>query len=198
MDKNSKGLFLDLKESFFGNGINSSIKATVTIATMGVLIALCYVFERVLFIPVGDTSRYSFTFVIMAISGLILGGYKAMLVVVLADIIGSLILYGNVNPLITICVGLGGLMYGLLLYKKATILKIVIAACFNELVCGLILKTGALAIWYYGGMKAYTTVFATRAVQAAIMTPVEIVVLVILSYTLFPVLKRSFGNVFMN
>ncbi len=187
-----EGLLHDMQESFFGRKKRKKEKAAVIIALMGVLIALSMIFERMIFIPVGDSSRYSLVFIVSATAGVILGGLRAGVVSVIADIIGSLIMYGNINPLITICVFLSSMFLGLFLYKKQSLSRIVTAVLFDQVLCSLILKTGALAIWYYNGMADYFKLFFIRCVQTAIMIPMEIVVIYILGKMLFPYLKRMF------
>lgn len=185
-----RGLLHEMQESFFGRKKGDRENPAVIIALMGTLIALSIVFERTIYIPVGDSSRYSLVFIITATSGVILGGLRAGLVGILADVIGSLMVYGNINPLITVCVFLSSVFFGLFLYKKQTFLRVVAAVLFDQILCSLILKTGALAIWYYNGMSDYAKLFLIRCVQAAIMIPIEIVVLCILAKMFYPYLKR--------
>lgn len=189
-----KGLVHTVRESFFGFKADSAKTETRLIALMGVFTALCIVFERTVFIPVGDNSRYSFTFVIVALAGVTLGSLRGAIAASIADIIGSLMLYGNVCPLITVCVFLSAITYGIFLYKKRNILTIVSAVLVDQLFCSLILKTGALAIWYNGGMHAYPAVFLTRLVQVLIMIPIEIAVLLILNRFLFGFAKKAVGD----
>ncbi len=191
-DDRLRRLLHDMQESFFGKKKEDRNNPAVIIALMGTLTALSIVFERLIYIPVGDSSRYSLVFIIMATSGVILGGLRAGVVGILADIIGSLMVYGNVNPLIMACVFLSSVFFGLFLYKKQTFLRVVAAVLFDQILCSLILKTGALAIWYYNGMSDYVKLFLIRCVQAAIMIPLEIVVLCMLSKMLYPYIKRMF------
>ena len=185
-----QGLMPEMRESFFGIKAKNLKTRTKLITLMGVLTALCIVVERTIFIPVGDSSRYSFTFAAVALCGITLGGLKGAVVAMLADVIGSLILYGNANPLITVCVCLSAMSFGIILYSKRTPVRIVIAVLIDQIVSALILKTGALAIWYYGGMNAYATLFGIRLVQVLIMIPVEIIVLLLLEKYLFGTVKK--------
>ena len=146
--------------------------------------------ERTIYIPVGDTSRYSFTFVAVALSSIVLGGLKGAVVAGVADVIGSLIVYGNANPLITACVCITAINYGLFLYNKRSIPRIVLAVIVDQVICSLLLKTAALSVWYYGGMNAYPVVFMTRLVQVGVMIPLQIVVLIILEKYLFGIVKK--------
>lgn len=185
-----KRLIHTMSGSFFGLRDGGKQFSTKIVTLMGMFIALCIVFERVIYIPIGDISRYSFSFVATTISCVVLGGLKGMIVVVLADIIGSLIVYGNVCPLITICVAISALFFGILLYKKNGVVRIIIVVLIDQIVCSLFLKTGALAIWYYGGLDMYVEVFMTRLVQILIMIPLEILVLVVLDKYFFGYLNK--------
>ena len=184
------GLALQLRESFFGFSSEKAMSTTKLITIMGVLAALCIVVERTIYIPVGDTSRYSFTFVAVALSSIVLGGLKGAVVAGVADVIGSLIVYGNANPLITACVCITAINYGLFLYNKRSIPRIVLAVIVDQVICSLLLKTAALSVWYYGGMNAYPVVFMTRLVQVGVMIPLQIVVLIILEKYLFGIVKK--------
>lgn len=181
MEDKKTGLLQDMQESFFGVKARDNRAITLIIALMGVLAALQIVFERTVYIPVGDTSRYSLVFIMVAITSICLGGLRGGVVAAIADIIGGLIVYGNICPLITVCVFLSALTFGMFLYSKRSIIRIILAVLVDQIMCSLILKTGALAIWYYGGMKSYGKVFATRLPQVGIMIPLEIIVLLILS-----------------
>lgn len=186
----TNGLMQELRESFFGTAAKDIRTRTRLITLMGVLTALCIAVERLVYLPIGTNSRYSLTFVVIALTAIVLGGLKGAVVAALADILGSLIVYGSVCPLITVCVFLSALTFGMFLYSKRNAVRIVLAVFVDQLVCSLILKTGALAIWYNGGMNAYLAVFMTRMVQAAIMIPIEIAVLLILNGFFFGTAKR--------
>ncbi len=188
--KEDKRLIHAMSGSFFGLKDDGKQFTTKTVTLMGMFIALCIVFERVIYIPIGDISRYSFAFVATTMSCIVLGGLKGMIVAILADIIGSLIVYGNVCPLITICVAISALFFGILLYNKTGVVRIIFAVVIDQIVCSLFLKTGALAIWYYGGLDVYFEVFMTRLLQIVIMIPLEILVLIVLDKYFFGYLNK--------
>lgn len=185
-----KGLCAAMHKSFFGIKTDNMSSRTKKIALMGMLIALMVVFERVLFIPVGDSSRYSFTFIILFLSGLLLGAIDAAIVAGLADIIGCVLVGYSVFPLITFCVMLAAFVAGLMLFSERSIPKLIIAIVFEQLVCSLLIKTAALAIHFYGGIRNYGKVFSVRIVQFCIMLPLEIVVMLVLYKMLFSRIKK--------
>lgn len=179
-----------MRESFFGirtKGVGAGTKKT---CLMGLLCALIIVFERTVYIPVGDSSRYSFTFIVIFISGMLLGAIDAAIVAAAADVIGAIIAGYSVNPLITVCVALSAFFCGLLLYAKVDFVKLTIAILLDQALCSLLLKSAAFAIWYGGGMGSYPKYFMIRIVQVAIMIPVEFVVLFSLNKLLFGRLKK--------
>lgn len=186
----TNGLMQELRESFFGIRAKDIRTRTRLITLMGVLTALCIVVERTVYLPIGTNSRYSLTFVVIALTSIVLGGLKGAVAAVAADVLGSLMLYGSVCPLISVCVFLSALTFGMFLYSKRTVVRIILAVLVDQLVCSLILKTGALAIWYNGGMNAYPAVFMTRLVQAGIMIPIELIVLLVLNRYFFGTAKR--------
>ena len=194
---NKKGLYA-LRESFFGPRPKTAGAGTKLVCLMGMLAALCVLFERTIYIPVGDSSRYSFTFIIIFISGLVLGGACAAITAGIADIVGAIIAGYSINPLITFCVVLSGLICGLLLYSQRSYIKLAIAILLDQILVSLVLKSAAFAIWYGGGMHTYPKYFSIRIVQAAIMIPIEFAVLFPLYRLLFPRLKRLTGDVMKN
>lgn len=198
MEENKTGLVRNMQESLLGlvGKLNDGKKVTILVALMGVLTALCIVFERTVYIPVGDTSRYSMVFIMVAISSITLGAIAGGVVAALADIIGGMMVYGNICPLITVVVFLSAFTFGVFLYSKRSIVRIVLAVLVDQIICSLILKTGALAIWYYGGMGSYFKVFATRILQVAIMIPVEIIVLIALEKIVIKYLKKMLKEQF--
>jgi ECF transporter S component (folate family) len=185
-----KGLRASLRESFFGIRPQSLSAGTKTVSLMGMLAALIIVFERTIYIPVGDSSRYSFAFIMIFVSGIVLGAVKAAVVGAIADIVGAIIAGYSINPLITICVALSAFFCGLLLYSDRSYVRLGIAILLDQVLCSLLLKSAAFAIWYGGGMHSYPKYFMIRIVQAGIMIPVECVVLFILNRVLFPRLKK--------
>ena len=194
-NEQKKRLLASLQESFFGYYKEKNVKMVVKICLMGLLTALLIVFERTIYIPVGESSRYSFTFVMVYISGLLLGGIDAMIVTGAADVLGGILAGYSINPLITACVMISGMSAGTLLFKERSLIKLSVAIVINQLVCSLLLKSAAFAIFYGGGMHSYPHYFTIRIVQFAIMTPVEFVVMFLLYKSLFGRLKKMVNEV---
>lgn len=150
---------------------------TKRIAFMGLMVAVEIIFERLLAFST-DTMRISVTFLPRALSGTIFG-FPAFIISVLADLIGGFLAYGlSVNPFITLAAGLKGLGYGICLWKKRSPLRILIAAVWDQFVCGLLITTQGL-IWF-GYMPQSWASYATRVPQCATLFVLELVLLMAL------------------
>ena len=67
-----------------------------------------------------------------------------------------------------------GAVYGLLLHKKQTPLRILIAIAIVQLGCGLLVNTYWISVLYG---SSFTVLLVTRSVQCLIMIPVEFIVI---------------------
>ena len=160
----------------------------IVLASMGLLIALELVCERLLVINIGNTTRFSLTFVPRAISGLCLGGLPAALIGILADLIGAFLWYGSVNPGITLAAGLRGLLYGALLHRKCSAARAVLAAGINQFLIGWGLVSWSLCL--FGGVPVSAAFFLGRLPQYVTMFAAESLLLALLSQSFFPQLKK--------
>lgn len=145
------------------------------------LIAINVILER--FVPTYSVwnNNISFGFVAVAFAGCYLGIPYAVAVGGFGDLIGALIKpFGAYFVGYTITNMIVGLTLGILLYKKATILRISIAVVINKLICSLLLNTIFISVLYRGGLDAFWVVFVSRIPFVILMTVVEIVVLSIM------------------
>lgn len=145
------------------------------------LIALNVILER--FVPTYSVwnNNISLGFVAVAFAACYLGIPYAVAVGGLGDLIGALIKpFGPYFIGYTITNMLVGLILGLFLYKKATVLRISIAIVINKLICSLILNTIFISVLYRGGIAAFTVVFISRIPFVLLMTAVEITVISLL------------------
>ena len=156
---------------------NSLFKIILT----ALLIALNVILER--FVPTYSVwnNSVSFGFVAVAFAACYLGTPYAIAVGGFGDLIGALIKpFGPYFPGYTITNMLVGLCLGILLYEKATVLRISIAVLINKIVCSLALNTIFISVLYRGGIAAFWVVFVSRIPFVALMTVVEIAVISIL------------------
>ena len=145
------------------------------------LIALNVVLER--FVPAYQVwnSNVSFGFIAVAFAACYLGVPYAVAVGGLGDFIGALIKpFGAYFVGYTITNMIVGLVLGLFLYKKATVLKISLAVLINKITTTLLLNTVFISILYKGGITAFWTVLISRIPVTLITLVIEIVVISLL------------------
>lgn len=171
------------------NRFIGAMNRPMVIAFLGMMIALDFVFERYIVINAGPFSRFSLTFVPRAICGLLLGMFPAALAGGVSDLIGAVIFYGVPNPGITLAAVLRGFLYGGVLYRKASVPKVLLCAVINQFVIswGLV----SLSLCWFSGAPLNWTFFVGRLPQCCSMFVVECVVLVLLTKTLFPYLQKN-------
>ncbi len=146
-----------------------------------VLIALNVILER--FVPAYQVwnNNISFGFVTVAFAACYLGTPYAIAVGGLGDFIGALIKpFGPYFVGYTITNMLVGLVLGLFLYKKATVIKITVATIINKITCSLLLNTVFISILYRGGITAFWAVFISRIPFVALTAVIEIMIISIL------------------
>lgn len=156
-------------------------KQLFKILLTSILIALNVILER--FVPAYQVwnNNISFGFVTVAFAACYLGVPYAIAVGGLGDFIGALIRpFGPYFVGYTITNMLVGLVLGIFLYKKATILKITIATIINKFTCSLFINTIFISLLYRGGIAAFWTVFISRIPFVLVMTVIEVTIISIL------------------
>ncbi len=146
-----------------------------------VLVALNVILER--FMPSYSVwnNNISFGFITVAFAACYLGTPYAMAVGGLGDLIGAVIKpFGPYFVGYTITNILVGLVLGIFLYKKTTVLRISIATVINKFVFSLIVNTIFIAVLYRGGIAAFWVVLVSRIPFVALMTAVEIILISLL------------------
>ena len=144
---------------------------------MAMLAALQIVLSRFLSINTQIT-KIGFAFVPIAICAMLFGPLPTVIVAVVADVLGaSLFPSGPFFPGFTLSAVLNALVYGLLLYRKPTVPRVVIAVVINQFGLSLFLTPLWLSIVY--NMPYWVTVVG-RLYQIAILTAVEIAVNILL------------------
>ncbi len=146
-----------------------------------ILIALNVILER--FVPSYQVwnNNISFGFVTVAFAACYLGVPYAVAVGGLGDFIGALIKpFGPYFVGYTITNMLVGLILGLFLYKKATVIKITLATLINKFTCSLFINTIFISVLYRGGITAFWTVLISRVPFVILTTVMEIAIISIL------------------
>ena len=163
---------------------------TRTIVYLAVLVALEIVLNRFLSINT-PVVKIGFSFVPIAVAGLMFGPIPAAIVAALADLLGAVLFpTGTIFLGITLTAFLKGINWGLFLYKKQPVLNIVLAVLVDQIVLSYFLNSFWLSIL----MGApYASLLATRIVQTAILIPVELVVVFAISKALGRYGKKLFA-----
>ena len=157
------------------------------LVVMAMLAALQIVLSR--FLSINTTlTKIGFAFVPIAVCAMLFGPLPTVIVAVVADVLGaSLFPSGPFFPGFTLSAALNAMVYGLLLYKRPTVLRVVIAVAINQFVLSMFLTTYWLSILYHW---EYWPSVVARLHQFAILTVVEVAVNIVL-IQLVPRLKRA-------
>lgn len=161
------------------------IRKTKSLVTMAVLLALAVVLGFVS-VQVTESLRVGFSFLPNAVSGQLFGPVGGMLVGGLADILKYLVKpTGPFFPGFTISGILGGLIYGLTLYKKPTTLpRVILCMTLISVFVNILLNTCWLTILYG---NSFLAIWPARIVSNLITLPINI----ILYYLVVTLLEKA-------
>ncbi len=148
---------------------------------LGMLIALQFVLSKFCSIST-DSLRIGFGFVPMAVCGMLYGPFWCAVAYAIGDILGGVIIYGSVNPLITVSVVLTGLGYGFFLHREnVRFFPHVIGAAAVSLFCSMVVTTASLAFMYDASFMSQFIIRIPQGIGIAIAEPVLIPILYQLS-----------------
>ncbi|MDR2168291.1 MAG: folate family ECF transporter S component [Clostridiales bacterium] len=150
----------------------------IKITTIGLLVALEIILTRYLSIQT-PILRISFGFIPIALVAMKYGWLSAGLAAVMADLIGVWLGPFPFFPGFTLTAFLAGCVYGIFLHKNpGKLLNIIIAAAIVTIVLNLGLDT----IWLMIIQEVpFTQLFWVRIWRTAVMLPLQIVCILILS-----------------
>ena len=152
--------------------------STKKLITLGVLVAMDVVLTRFLSLNAWNT-RIGFGFVPMVVAAMMYGPLSSAVVAALADIIGAILFpTGPYFPGFTFSVFLMGIIFGVFLYKKRSLWRIVVSVLITQFGISLFLTTYWIHMLY--GAK-YVPLLATRVVQSGIISAAQIIVIPILA-----------------
>ncbi len=127
--------------------------------------------------------KIGFGFLPIALAGMLYGPLWAGGAAALADLLGATLFpIGPYFPGFTLTAGLTGLAYGLLLYKKRTWLRIILCVAAITLGFGLCLNSYWISLLYG---KGFIALLPSRLLQSAVMTPIQIILLRVLSKRIY-------------
>ena len=154
------------------NNVNKK-NLTKQLCALALLIAVGVVLGRLVPVLSVWNTKIEFSFVAVMLAACIAGPVGGLVTGALIDFIGAILLpTGPYFPGFTATAALTGLVFGLLLYKKCNLGRIVIAVLSTQIVCGFLLNTLFISILY---TKAFTALLVTRAVQVVVMSVIEII-----------------------
>ncbi|MBR5540365.1 MAG: folate family ECF transporter S component [Clostridia bacterium] len=138
----------------------------------GMMIAVDVVLARLASLNT-TTERLGLALFAVAIVAYLYGPFAAMIVHGLSDLIGAAVFpNGPIFLGFTLTAALIGLIYGLCFHHKKSVWWIVLAVASTQVVCTLCLNTLWLSILYD---KVFLVFLPGRLIQAAIVTPVQLV-----------------------
>ena len=159
-----------------------------TLVLMAVLTAMEVVLSRFLSFAVWNM-KIGFAFIPVVVAAILLGPMKAAAVGALADFVGAILFpIGAYFPGFTLTAGLMGLVFGLFLHEKQSFPRVLLAVGVNQLVLSLLLNTLWISILYD---SVYGPLLVTRLAQCAILIPVQILVIGVMTKTLGGYLSRK-------
>ena len=143
------------------------------------LLALDVVLTRLLAINT-PVMKIGFGFAAVALCAVLYGPWWAALTAALGDIVGALLFpTGAFFPGFTLTAACTGFIFGLCLYRRSkSLLWPILAAVLNVVLVSFLLNTAMIS--YISGTP-YATLLKARAVQLAVMLPVQLAVLFFLS-----------------
>lgn len=145
-----------------------------TLVMLSVLIAMEIILSRFLSIAAWNV-KIGFSFVPIVIAAVAYGPLAGGLVGGVADLAGALLFpIGAYFPGFTLTALLTGIIYGLFLYKRQTLIRISGAVAINQLILSLLLNTLWISILYGAEFGPLLT---TRIFQCAILIPVQLIVI---------------------
>ena len=143
------------------------------------LLALDVVLTRLLAVNT-PVMKIGFGFAAVALCAMLFGPWWAALTAALGDLVGALLFpTGAFFPGFTLTAACTGLIFGLCLYRRSkNLLWPILAALLNTLLVSYLANTAMIS--YISG-SPFVTLLKARAVQLAVMLPVQLVVLGFLS-----------------
>lgn len=144
-----------------------SVRAVVLI---GAMTAVEIVLSRFLSFSVWNM-KIGLGFLPVLLTAMTLGPLSAGIVGALGDFLGAILFpIGAYFPGFTLTAFLTGVVFGLFLYKKRTVLRMITAAAVNQVLLSLFLNTLWISLLY---TSPYLPLLLTRLLQCGVMLPLQ-------------------------
>ena len=126
-------------------------KPIFTVRTLVGSALLAAVFVAQTFLPdITQTFRFSLEFIPLSVAGYLFGPIPTMLVGFVGDVVGNVLVnIKEFNIFFTLIYTIGGLIFGLILYNRKQIWRIITASVTYTVVIDLVLTTLALYFQYH-------------------------------------------------
>ena len=161
-----------------------------TVIYLGVLTALEIVLNRFMSINAWNI-KIGFNFVPIVIAAIMFGPIHAAIVAALGDFMGAILFpIGAYFPGFTLTAFITGAVFGLFLHKEQTLMRTVLSVCIVQLILGLLLNSYWISVLYG---SPYGPLLATRIIQCAIIGPVQVLVIQLISRVMTTYGKRLFA-----
>lgn len=158
-----------------------------TCSFLSVLIAIEIVLSRFCSIHTWNL-KIGFAFIPVVLAAMLFGAWEASIVAAIGDIVGAFLFpVGAYFPGFTVTALLTGAVFGICLYRKVNVFRIVTSVLLVQVIGSLIVNTYWISVLY--GMPYWPT-FVTRIYQTAGMTAVQVIVIYVLSRSAVPALRR--------
>ena len=145
-----------------------------TIAAFGMLVALEIVLNRFLSINTWSL-KIGFSFVPVAVAGMLYGPWGGAVVCALADFLGAVLFpIGPYFPGFTLTAACTGAVLGFFLHKNPTLPRIAAAVAINNLFFSLVVNSVWISLLY---SKVFAALLLSRLLQCAVMVPVQLLVI---------------------
>ena len=146
--------------------------STKKLVTMGLLVALQIILSRFFSINAWNF-KIGFSFLPIAVAGMLFGPVGGAAVATVADVIGALLFpSGQFFPGFTLTALLGGLVWGIFLHRKQNNGRILCAVLIEQLALSLLLNTLWISILY---SSPFVPLMVSRIVQCAVLGPVQFI-----------------------
>ena len=160
------------------------------VAVLGLMIALEIVLSRFQ-IHTSDL-KIGFGFVPIVVAAVLYGPIAGGTVGAIGDVVSAILFpVGRYFPGFTVTAFLTGVIFGLFLYKKESILNVVLSVLLTQAVISQFVNTYFISILYG---NPYWPLFVMRLAQTASMSVVQIALIILFNKKLIPVLKKRFDT----
>lgn len=157
------------------------------IAYLAVLTALEILLNRFLSFNVWN-QKIGLSFIPIVLAAMTFGPVAGGIVGGLGDVIGAILFpIGTYFPGFTVVAFVQGCLFGLLLYRKYNILRVLMASALAQVVCTLLLNTWNISFLYD---SPYWPLLVSRLFQACLVFAFQVLVIPIL-YRMEHILQRQ-------